>query len=363
MRAFRLFLRIPHKGLIVLSLLLLTCLYSYRVHLVGIKKTNLKKNLANKSALGVSASPKRSYQAKFIPKLPEIPFLDQDAKLFQAKTSIMNQADECLPIHMRNEGSVGILYLHCSESALESESQATEVSEEFVVSKGLAKRFHFWRRIYSLWSKDQWVLHSSKWPEVVLEIYDSSKIDHSDDAVKKSIREFAKGKRAQYKKMLLTMHKNRRQPESFTPAMQRLAKSMEHIDQSDKYWTVGHTLRTQRGQRDYIERGLALAPKYLPYIEAEFREVGIPVDIAKLAFVESSFNLDARSRVGASGVFQIMPGTGRQYLRIKGGIDERNDPIKDNGVMASGHYGLQSWRGRSSSGREKSQVVGNRRDN
>ena len=49
-----------------------------------------------------------------------------------------------------------------------------------------------------------------------------------------------------------------------------------------------------------VANGLMTAPKYFPSIEAEFKEQGIPVEITRLAFVESSFNLMARSKVGAS---------------------------------------------------------------
>jgi membrane-bound lytic murein transglycosylase D len=63
-------------------------------------------------------------------------------------------------------------------------------------------------------------------------------------------------------------------------------------------------------------------------IENEFDKQSVPRELARIAFVESSFNLKAHSKVGASGVYQIMPSTGRQYLKTYPGIDERNDPIK-----------------------------------
>jgi membrane-bound lytic murein transglycosylase D len=116
--------------------------------------------------------------------------------------------------------------------------------------------------------------------------------------------------------------------------MQRLARLMAHIKDPHKYLTAYHSLRLQRGQRDFIANGLTVAPKYLPAIEKEFSDQGIPVEISRLAFVESSFNLKACSKVGASGVYQIMPATGRQYLKMFSGIDERNDPVKASRAAA-----------------------------
>jgi membrane-bound lytic murein transglycosylase D len=57
-------------------------------------------------------------------------------------------------------------------------------------------------------------------------------------------------------------------------------------------------------------------------------------ELARLAFIESSFNLQARSKVGASGVYQVMPETGRDYLIVTPEIDERNDPIKASRAAA-----------------------------
>ena len=63
-------------------------------------------------------------------------------------------------------------------------------------------------------------------------------------------------------------------------------------------------------------------------MEKTFREEGIPPIITRLAFVESMFNLKARSRVGASGIWQFMPQTAKKYMRINRLVDERNSPFK-----------------------------------
>ena len=67
---------------------------------------------------------------------------------------------------------------------------------------------------------------------------------------------------------------------------------------------------------------------YEPHIFEEFRKQEVPVELAYLTFVESTFNRRAISKVGASGVYQIMPKTGRPYLKINRKFDERRDPIK-----------------------------------
>jgi membrane-bound lytic murein transglycosylase D len=63
--------------------------------------------------------------------------------------------------------------------------------------------------------------------------------------------------------------------------------------------------------------------------------------------VESSFNIRAYSRVGAAGVWQFMPRSGREYMKIADGFDERLSPLK--ATVAAGrllkrnHKMLGNW--------------------
>jgi membrane-bound lytic murein transglycosylase D len=63
-------------------------------------------------------------------------------------------------------------------------------------------------------------------------------------------------------------------------------------------------------------------------MEKIFIEKGLPKELVRLPLVESSFNIEARSRVGASGAWQIMPSQGRKAMLIDSMIDERNSPLK-----------------------------------
>ena len=75
----------------------------------------------------------------------------------------------------------------------------------------------------------------------------------------------------------------------------------------------------------YLRRSEA----YLPYIQKVFAEKGLPGDIAYLALVESGFNPNAVSTAGATGLWQFMPQTGKNFgLARDWWIDERRDPYK-----------------------------------
>ncbi|MCB0535343.1 MAG: transglycosylase SLT domain-containing protein [Lewinellaceae bacterium] len=68
---------------------------------------------------------------------------------------------------------------------------------------------------------------------------------------------------------------------------------------------------------------------YFPLFEEKLKEHGLPEDLKYLAVVESALNAKAVSRVGATGLWQFMPYTGKDYdLRQNTTVDERSDAVK-----------------------------------
>ena len=86
-------------------------------------------------------------------------------------------------------------------------------------------------------------------------------------------------------------------------------------------------IRYQQGLNDRFREGLVRSGRWRGYIEEQFRQLGVPVDLAALPHVESSYNPSARSHVGASGIWQFTRSTGRRFMRVDHVIDERNDPF------------------------------------
>ncbi len=87
-------------------------------------------------------------------------------------------------------------------------------------------------------------------------------------------------------------------------------------------------IRFQQGLRDRFRRGLERAGRWRGHIETEFAALGVPLELAALPHVESSYNPDARSHVGASGIWQFTRSTGRRFMRVDHVVDERNDPFE-----------------------------------
>lgn len=66
---------------------------------------------------------------------------------------------------------------------------------------------------------------------------------------------------------------------------------------------------------------------YFPMFEEELVLAGMPIELRVLAIVESALNPLATSRVGAKGLWQFMPSTGKEYgLEINSLVDERCNP-------------------------------------
>ena len=63
----------------------------------------------------------------------------------------------------------------------------------------------------------------------------------------------------------------------------------------------------------YFDRTITRSKPYMYHIANEVRKRNMPAEIALLPFIESAFVTKAKSHVGASGLWQFMPGTGRHY--------------------------------------------------
>ncbi len=84
-----------------------------------------------------------------------------------------------------------------------------------------------------------------------------------------------------------------------------------------------------KNRKKAYERLMGLSQFYFPVFEEQLAKNNIPLEIKYLAIVESALNPKAVSRVGATGLWQFMYHTGKQYgLTIDSYVDERSDPFK-----------------------------------
>jgi membrane-bound lytic murein transglycosylase D len=86
-----------------------------------------------------------------------------------------------------------------------------------------------------------------------------------------------------------------------------------------------------KNRKRAFERLMGISQFYFPMFEESLASQNIPLEIKYLAVVESALNPRAVSRVGATGLWQFMYQTGKQYdLNINTYVDDRNDPLKSS---------------------------------
>lgn len=88
-------------------------------------------------------------------------------------------------------------------------------------------------------------------------------------------------------------------------------------------------------KREQVSRMMGLAEYYFPLFEPVLDKYDLPLELKYLAIVESALNPNARSRMGAMGLWQFMFATGKMNgLQITSYVDERKDPIKSTEAAA-----------------------------
>ena len=84
-----------------------------------------------------------------------------------------------------------------------------------------------------------------------------------------------------------------------------------------------------KNRKKSFERLMAVSEYYFPMFEEALAKQNVPLEIKYLAVVESALNPKAVSKMGATGLWQFMYQTGKQYgLKIDSYVDERSDPLK-----------------------------------
>jgi membrane-bound lytic murein transglycosylase D len=87
--------------------------------------------------------------------------------------------------------------------------------------------------------------------------------------------------------------------------------------------------------REDLEAIEKRSDKYFSIIEPVLESYGIPIELKYLAVVESQLITKAKSRVGARGMWQLMPQTARELgLKCKGKNDERTHAYKSTVAAA-----------------------------
>ena len=231
-----------------------------------------------------------------------------------------------------------------------------KISEDFKIPDDLRSRVGFWFDIYTQYDNNHRVIHHSQFPWIVFKVVDVTPIINAETPRHRWMRnekadKFVKEELAGIRKALTAVSKMKNLKE-LSEDEDSVVKALESLPGSGSVQKKAHValknLRIQTGQKNFFQEGLEVSPLYLSSMEEIFKAHKVPVELTRIPFVESSFNKQAVSKVGASGVWQFMGNTGRSFMIVDGHIDERHSPFKATEAAAKllkeNHMILhQSW--------------------
>jgi membrane-bound lytic murein transglycosylase D len=210
--------------------------------------------------------------------------------------------------------------------------QSQRPSGRFSIPAGLRPQVEFWKRIFGTYSIHHVVIHDTLYLDRVYNVLDFRPLiaaGMSEGEVEQVRARTIADEVAKIRSILTRLHQLGGDPQGLSESERKIWALFRHVKEPHAFLAAAapDRLRTQSGLKERFARGLEVGARYWPEIERIFREEGVPLEITRLPLVESCFNVRAYSKVGAAGVWQFMPSTGRRYLRIDNAVDERRDPI------------------------------------
>ena len=218
-------------------------------------------------------------------------------------------------------------------------------SGEFPLPAGLEDNVEFWRKVYTEWGRDKVVIHDDRYLGVVYQV--ASLPGAIEEVYTPAQKAYAASLEDSWRARLAALESRAASGARLSPAEQELKLKLERGGGSGALFGAAERVRSQRGVRERYRDGLARSGRWEPVFREVFRRHGLPEDLALLPHVESSFQANARSSAGASGMWQFVRATGKNYMTVDSAIDERLDPVMAADAAArylkSAYAKLRSW--------------------
>lgn len=226
------------------------------------------------------------------------------------------------------------VYLTCCSTSIRASQHSV-----FPIPPFLSDNVLFWKKIYTDVSTDEGLIHDRKHPLIIyqrIQVGDrwGKKLDNYVETYKKRI--------ANVLRQIPTKPLKKRSPEE-----KRIAALFQEYSSIHDIPQAIARIRFQKGLRESFLKGLEQSGMYIDEIFVMIKKQNLPLRLAYLPHVESSFNIKAISKAGAVGLWQFMATTGKRFMDIDRYIDERRDPILSTEaalqLLKQNYKELHSW--------------------
>lgn len=225
------------------------------------------------------------------------------------------------------------------------------ISNEFDIPAGLESRVMFWTKIYAIYPSTSIVIHDRSDLAIVYTVLDYSKVWESDKYSKyKKVFIMQNGissELSRLRKLLFSLINKNKYNQEELKIINMFSSDLKKNSKKEVFTKAIKDIRAQTGQKNFFINGIRTSGMYMEQIDKIFFENNLPMELSKLPFVESSYNFKAISKVGATGLWQIIDETGEYYLELNKDIDERISPVKASTaaakILKTDYKTLKSW--------------------
>lgn len=222
-------------------------------------------------------------------------------------------------------------------------SISSKQNQIFPLPPALEPAVGFWVKVFADWRRNQVALHDDVHLGVVYRVVEIP--GNVAEGLTTAQRTWMREQEERLAAELSRLSRKHAAGQTLSKEEQRLAQAIKRG--GGKIAGAADRVRAQRGTRERFLRGLEVSGRYDRAFRAIFRSHGLPEDLANLPHIESSFQIGARSSVGAAGMWQFMPTTARSYMTVNSVVDERLNPLAAADAaaryLAGAYRSLGSW--------------------
>ena len=204
----------------------------------------------------------------------------------------------------------------------------------------LRENVGFWKRVYAEVDTNEALIHDR---DDLDKIYATVRLGGGENQRQQSIRML----KEHYRNAIRSLAEKIDSPKSWNQTERSIAKLFRPSELTrSRLVQAGESVRVQQGLKSRFNAGVQRSLQYLPTIKSIIRQQKLPLDVVYLPHVESSFVNYAKSKVGAVGLWQIMPST-MELLMGRSAVNKRTEPqiatVAATKLLKQNYQATGSW--------------------